>query len=249
MREEKNKVFKKVPKKYQPKGLTILYEDVDILVINKDNGVLTIGTDSQRERTAYVALTDYVKKGNPRSKARIFIVHRLDRDTSGVLVFAKSEEAKIYLQENWAEFSKTYYAVAHGTFKDKAGEISSYLIENNQYRVFSTQDPDKGKFAKTGYKVIKESTEFSLLEIELFTGRKNQIRVHLAEAGHPVAGDRIYGRKDNRAKRLALHAGSLTINHPFSKKPMTFTAEPPVGFKNLVKNRQGSDENNESDRS
>jgi len=243
MREENNKAFKKVPKKYQPKGLTILYEDVDILVINKDNGVLTIGTDSQRERTAYFVLTDYVKKGNPRSKARIFIVHRLDRDTSGVLVFAKSEEVKNYLQENWADFSKTYYAVAHGIFKEKEGEISSYLIENNQYRVFSTQDSEKGKFAKTGYKVIKESADFSLLEIELFTGRKNQIRVHLAEAGHPIAGDRIYGFKDKHAKRLALHAGSLTINHPYSKKPMTFTAEAPLGFKNLVKNRQEPDGN------
>jgi tRNA pseudouridine32 synthase/23S rRNA pseudouridine746 synthase/23S rRNA pseudouridine1911/1915/1917 synthase len=238
MSEEHKPAFKKVPKKYQPKGLTVLYEDVDILVINKEHGLLTIGTDSQRERTAYYILTDYVKKGNAKSKNRVFIVHRLDRDTSGVLVFAKNEKAKNYLQENWADFSKTYYAVAHGTFKEKKGVIESYLVENNEFRIFSTEDPSLGKFAKTGYKVIKESADYSLLEIELFTGRKNQIRVHLAESGHPIAGDRIYGRKDKEVKRLALHAGSLTFNHPFSKKQITFEAEVPAYFKNLVKNRQ-----------
>ena len=238
MSEEHKSAFKKVPKKYQPKGLTVLYEDVDIIVINKEHGLLTIGTDSQRERTAYYILTDYVKKGNAKSKNRVFIVHRLDRDTSGVLVFAKNEKAKNYLQESWAEFTKTYYAVAHGTFPEKEGVISSYLVENNEFRIFSTEDPNLGKFAKTGYKVIKESPDYSLLEIELFTGRKNQIRVHLAESGHPIAGDRIYGRKDKEVKRLALHAGSLTFNHPFSKKQMTFEAELPAYFKNLVKNRQ-----------
>lgn len=238
MSEEHKPAFKKVPKKYQPKGLTVLYEDVDILVINKEHGLLTIGTDSQRERTAYYILTDYVKKGNAKSKNRVFIVHRLDRDTSGVLVFAKNEKAKNYLQENWADFSKTYYAVAHGTFKEMEGVIESYLVENNEFRIFSTEDPNLGKFAKTGYKVIKESADYSLLEIELFTGRKNQIRVHLAESGHPIAGDRIYGRKDKEVKRLALHAGSLTFNHPFSKKQITFEAEVPAYFKNLVKNRQ-----------
>jgi tRNA pseudouridine32 synthase/23S rRNA pseudouridine746 synthase/23S rRNA pseudouridine1911/1915/1917 synthase len=155
-----------------------------------------------------------------------------------VLVFAKNEKAKNYLQENWADFSKTYYAVAHGTFKEKKGVIESYLVENNEFRIFSTEDPSLGKFAKTGYKVIKESADYSLLEIELFTGRKNQIRVHLAESGHPIAGDRIYGRKDKEVKRLALHAGSLTFNHPFSKKQITFEAEVPAYLKNLVKNRQ-----------
>jgi RluA family pseudouridine synthase len=238
MSNEKKPAFKKVPKKYQPKGLEILYEDVDILVVNKENGLLTIGTDSQRERTVYFALTDYVRKGNPRAKNRIFIVHRLDRDTSGVLVFAKSEKAKNYLQDNWANFSKTYYAVTHGTFKEKSGEIESYLVENNEFRIFSTDDPNKGKYAKTGYKVVKESPLYSLLEINLFTGRKNQIRVHLAESGHPIAGDRIYGRKDKHVKRLALHAGRLTIHHPFTKKQMTFEASIPTHFKNLVKNRQ-----------
>jgi tRNA pseudouridine32 synthase/23S rRNA pseudouridine746 synthase/23S rRNA pseudouridine1911/1915/1917 synthase len=238
MQEDKKPRFKQVPKKYQPKGLTILYEDLDIIVINKENGVLTVSTDSQKERTAYYALTDYVKKGNPRSKQRIFVVHRLDRDTSGLLVFAKNEKTKIYLQENWADFSKTYFTVAHGIFAEKEGEITSYVVENQMHRVFSTQNPELGKFAKTGYKVIKESSHFSLLEINLFTGRKNQIRVHLAEKGHPIVGDRIYGRKDNKiAKRLALHAGSLTIKHPFTKEEMTFEAELPAYFKNLVKNR------------
>jgi tRNA pseudouridine32 synthase/23S rRNA pseudouridine746 synthase/23S rRNA pseudouridine1911/1915/1917 synthase len=230
--------FKPVPKKFQPSGLTILYEDRDILVVNKENGLLTVSIEGQKERTAYWALTDYVKKGNPKSKNRVFIVHRLDRDTSGVLVFAKTEDAKIYLQENWGEFSKTYFAVVHGTMEEKEGIITSYLVENAMHRVFSTTDPEKGKFAKTGYKVIKESPEYSLLEIALFTGRKNQIRVHMAEKGHPIAADRIYGKSRAGGSKLALHAGSLTINHPHSKKQMTFEAELPAHIKTLVKNRE-----------
>jgi len=113
--------------------------------------------------------------------------------------------------------------------------ISSYLIENAAYRVYSTKDTEKGKLSKTGYKVIKESSNYSLLEINLLTGRKNQIRVHLAEKGHPVVGDKMYGEKGKGVKRLALHAASLTILHPFSKEEMTFKTEPPLYFKNLVK--------------
>ena len=128
-------------------------------------------------------LNDYVKRGNIRSRNRVFIVHRLDRDTSGVLVFAKNEKAKRYLQEQWSEFTKMYVAVVHGTLEEKEGIITSYLLENKAHRMYSVNDPAKGKFAKTGYKVMKESGKFTLLEINLFTGRKNQIRVHLAEKG------------------------------------------------------------------
>lgn len=198
-------------------------------------GLLTMGTDREKEKTAYYLLTDYVKKGNERSRSRVFIVHRLDRDTSGLLIFARNEHAKHFLQENWKEFSKKYYAVVHGKLKEKEGEITSWLFESKAFKVYSVSDPEKGKYSKTGFKVIKESDKYSLLEINLLTGRKNQIRVHLAEEGHPVVGDKIYGSTEKGTKRLALHAFSLTITHPFTKKEMSFEAEIPSYFKTLVK--------------
>ncbi|MDA3885934.1 MAG: RluA family pseudouridine synthase [Candidatus Delongbacteria bacterium] len=230
------KTFKQPPSRYQPRGLNILYEDQDIIVVDKTNGLLTISTDRIKEKTAHFLLNDYVKKGNPKSKIRIFIVHRLDRDTSGVLVFAKTEEGKRYLQDNWKAFNKTYFAVVHGNFKEKEGMITSYLVENAAHRMYSTKNTEKGKLSTTGYKVIKESSNYSLLEINLLTGRKNQIRVHLAEKGHPVVGDKMYGDKGKGVKRLALHAASLTILHPFSKEEMTFKTELPAFMKNILKN-------------
>jgi tRNA pseudouridine32 synthase/23S rRNA pseudouridine746 synthase/23S rRNA pseudouridine1911/1915/1917 synthase len=221
--------------KHRPKGLTILHEDRDIIVVDKINGLLTMGTDREREKTAYFLLTDYVRKGNPRSANRVFIVHRLDRDTSGVLVFAKSEQAKRFLQDNWQDFTKKYVAVVHGQLNEKEGIITSYLVENSAYRMYSVKSSDKGKFSKTGYKVLKVNANFSLIEIELFTGTKNQIRVHFAENGNPVAGDKIYGIGEKGIKRLALHSASLTLIHPFSKKNMTFEAAVPPYFYQLVK--------------
>lgn len=221
--------------KHKPKGLTILHEDQDIIVVDKINGLLTMGTEREKEKTAYFLLTDYVRKGNPRSRNRIFIVHRLDRDTSGVLVFAKSEQAKQFLQNNWKDFSKTYFAVVHGQMKEEEGIITSYLVENSAFRMYSVNNPEKGKFSKTGYRVLKENANFSLLEIDLFTGTKNQIRVHLAENGNPVAGDKIYGIAEKGIKRLALHSASLTLLHPYSKKNMTFKTPVPPYFYQLVK--------------
>lgn len=230
-----NQQLKPVSVKHQPKGLTILYEDQDIIVVNKINGLLTIATDKEKEKTAYFLLTDYVRKGNPRSRNRVFIVHRLDRDTSGVLVFAKSEQVKIFLQENWKDFTKKYFAVVHGQLLEKEGIITSYLAENSIGRMFSVKNQDKGKFSKTGYKVLKENTKFSMLEIELFTGTKNQIRVHFSEKGHPVAGDNMYGVPEKGIKRLALHSASITLIHPFSKKSMNFETQVPTYFYELVK--------------
>jgi tRNA pseudouridine32 synthase/23S rRNA pseudouridine746 synthase/23S rRNA pseudouridine1911/1915/1917 synthase len=221
--------------KHQPKGLTILYEDQDIIVVNKINGLLTMGTEREKENTAYFHLTDYVRKGNPRSRNRVFIVHRLDRDTSGVLVFAKTEPVKRFLQDNWKEFTKIYIAVVHGQLSEKEGIITSYLVENSINRMYSVNNPEKGKFSKTGYKVLKENARFSLLEINLFTGTKNQIRVHFSEKGHPVAGDKIYGIPEKEIKRLALHSASLTLIHPFTRKTLTIKTEVPDYFYNLVK--------------
>lgn len=227
--------IKKPSTKHQPKGLTILYEDPDIIVVDKINGLLTMGTEREKENTAFYHLTDYVRKGNPRSRNRIFIVHRLDRDTSGVLVFAKSEPVKRFLQDNWKDFSKKYAAVVHGQMSEKEGIITSYLVENSANRMYSVNNPEKGKFSKTGFKVVKENAKFSLLEIHLFTGTKNQIRVHFSEKGHPVAGDKIYGLPEKGIKRLALHSASLTLIHPFSKKTMIFETVVPPYFYELVK--------------
>ena len=188
--QEKQKPFKRTSKRHQPKGLPILYEDRDIIVVNKRCGLLTISNENVRENTAYYLLNDYVRKGNYKSRNRVFIVHRLDRDTSGVIIFAKNEQAKRYLQDEWKNFSKTYYTVVHGILTKKEDIITSYLIENSAHKMYSIKDPEKGKLAKTGYKVIKESKKHSLLEISLFTGRKNQIRAHLSEKGHPIVGDK-----------------------------------------------------------
>lgn len=232
---QKKKHFKQPPRKFHPKGLTILYEDWDILVVDKACGLLTMGTETVRENTAHYLLNEYVRKGNSKSGNRVYIVHRLDRETSGVVVFAKSEKAKQFLQESWAEFEKKYYAVVCGKRPEKKGMITSFLTENSAHKMYSVADPRKGKLAKTRYRVLKESPNFSLLEIDLMTGRKNQIRVHMADQGCPVAGDKKYGEKDKRIKRLCLHAASLTLVHPFSRETMTFEAKVPAYFNALVK--------------
>ena len=228
------KQFKRPPKKYQPKGLTILYEDRDMIVVDKVSGLLTISTETIRENTAYFLLTDYVRKGNHKSHKRVFIVHRLDRDTSGVIVFAKSEQAKRFLQAEWQGFQKRYDAVVHGSMPKPEGEIVSYLTENSAHKMYSINDPEGGQRAETRYRVVKERDGFSLLDIELMTGRKNQIRVHLADEGCPVVGDKKYGSRAKGVKRLALHAASLTLLHPHSKEPLTFTAPRPSWFESLV---------------
>jgi RluA family pseudouridine synthase len=232
---EKRAPFKSPPKKYQPKGLIVLYEDQDLLIVNKSNGLLTVSTDKEKDKTAFALLNNYVRKGNSRSKNRVYIVHRLDRETSGVLVFAKNDKAKHFLQEHWASFDKVYFAVAYGKLREKEGLITSYLLENKAHRMYSAKDSAQGKFAKTGFKVVNESKNFSLLKINLYTGRKNQIRVHLADKGHPVAGDSVYGKIDKRIRRMALHALSITITHPFTREKISFETELPVYFKTIMK--------------
>ena len=223
---------KKQPnRKYLPKDMEILYEDKDILVINKPAGLLTVRTATTKFKTAYYILTDYVRKGSLKSRKSIFTVHRLDQWTSGVLIFAKSEDAKMRLQDNWKQTQKTYVAVVHGQLKPKQGLITSYLYETKNYFIRSTNDKTKGKLAKTSYKVLKEGGKFSLVEIDLLTGRKNQIRVHLADKGNPIAGDRKYGKAKDAYKRLALHAKSISFSHPTTRELMTFEAKLPSCFK------------------
>ena len=220
--------------KHHPKGVALLYEDADILVVDKPPGLLTIGTDKDKSHTAYFILTDYVRKGCARSRNRVFIVHRLDRETSGVLVFAKSEEAKLRLQGQWQETEKKYLAVVHGRCQKSAETITTYLAENSAHMVYSTSDATKGKLAHTAYKVLKQTKSFALLEVNLLTGRKNQIRVHLAGIGHPIVGDRKYGSTNDSFGDLALHAREITFTHPFSGQRLTFAAKVPVYFHKLI---------------
>ena len=221
-------------KKNRLKGIEIIHEDRDILVVDKPPGLLTIATDKEKEKTAYYILTDYVRKGCYKSRNRIYIVHRLDKGTSGLLIFAKSEGAKFYLQNQWTKTEKKYLAVVYGKLFRKEGTISSYLAENRNYTMYSTSNTSKGKLSHTAFRVLKETKGFSLLEITLITGRKNQIRVHLADKGCPVVGDKKYGDAHDAHKRLALHAKSITFNHPYSGKRLTFDTRIPGWFNSLV---------------
>lgn len=216
------------------KGLQLIHEDRDIIVVDKPPGLLTIASETEREKTAYHILTDFVRKGCAKSPKRVFIVHRLDRDTSGIVIFAKDEKAKNSLQSQWDETEKKYLAVVYGKFPQKSGAITSYLAENAAHVVYSTQNKSIGKLSTTAYKVLKETKDFSLLEIDLVTGRKNQIRVHFAEKGYPIVGDQKYGKKDNLHKRMALHAYSISFVHPWSNKRMALKTKIPAYFINLV---------------
>ncbi len=217
-----------------PQGLTVLHEDADILVVVKPPGLLTVGTDAEKSRTAYFVLTEYVRGGVPRSRNRIFIVHRLDRETSGILVFARSEAAKRHLQDHWGETRKQYLAVVRGRCEKDSDIITSYLAENRAYGVYSTTNPSQGKLSRTEYRVLKRTPTRSLLEIDLLTGRKHQIRVHLAGIGYPVVGDRRYGPPDKKHRQLALHAQRLAFTHPVTGEPLVFEAEAPEYFSRLV---------------
>ncbi len=223
----------KTPRK-RPIGLEIVYEDRDLIVINKDAGLLTMSTPRDEQRTAQYLLTDYLRKGASRSRLRAYTVHRLDRETSGLLIFAKTEAVQQWLKDHWKDTEKEYLAIVHGQLKEKTGTLSSYLAENEAQFVYSTSET-KGKWSETQYSVVRENKLFSELKINLLTGRKNQIRVHFAEAGHPVVGDVKYGLKDKKFERMALHARFIAFNHPHSGKRMTFEAPVPKFFTRLMR--------------
>lgn len=230
------KKFKSPPKKYHPKGLTILYEDHDILIADKVCGLPTSSPDKSQHRTALRLLNDYVRKGNPKSHQQVFLAHRLDKDASGILVVTKQEAAKRFYQDEWKNFRKKYIAVVQGAMPEPDGMITSYLAENSALRVYSTPDPEKGTYAKTGYHTLRTSSAYSLLEIDPFTSFKEQARVHLALNNCPVVGDKKYGEKTPGIKRLALHASSITLVHPFTRESMTFSARTPPYFNFLMRN-------------
>ncbi|WEG12313.1 RluA family pseudouridine synthase [Pullulanibacillus sp. KACC 23026] len=216
-------------------GVTILYEDEDILVVDKKEGLLTIASDKEKQLTAYRQLTDYVQTFDP--KQRIFIIHRLDRDTSGVLMFAKSQEIQQKLQNDWKNSvsERTYIALVEGQIKKKTGTITSWLKETRTHLMYSSNKPNGGQKAVTHYAVLKASDKFSLLQVNLETGRKNQIRVHMQDIGHPVVGDKKYGGRGNPIGRLGLHAHILSFKHPQTGKIMRFESPVPKRFNQLFK--------------
>ena len=211
----------------------VLYEDEGFLVIHKPAGLLSVASDSQKNRTAYRLVNDYLRARDPG--ARLFIVHRLDRDTSGVLLFAKTAELKNTLQENWSGHVKkrNYWAIAEGEVLPDSGECRSRLTENKVHRVYSTKIDGEGKEAVTRFTVLDRKKGYSLLNVELDTGRKNQIRAHLAELGHPVVGDDKYGAQTDPMGRLGLHAYELTLSDPRSGRLLTFAAPSPDGFRRM----------------
>jgi RluA family pseudouridine synthase len=220
-------------------GLVVLHEDADVLAVDKPSGLLTIATDAERTRTAYAILTDYVRRGSSRSRERVFIVHRLDRETSGVVLFARTPRAKERLQTGWGETEKHYLAVVHGRPDSPRGVMESRLVEARSYRVYATRNARRGKPARTEYRVLGAAGKLALLDVHPTTGRKHQIRVHLADLGHPVVGDRRYGVAGDEHRRLALHAVSLAFTHPGSGERVTVRAPVPPYFGTLVGRIEG----------
>ena len=210
--------------------IELVYEDEHLLIINKGYGILSMGTDRVKEGTAYSIMREYVKANDPRAK--VFIVHRLDRDTSGLMLLAKTEQAKETLQHNWNNMvtERRYVAVVEGEIEPPAGVVQSYLAENSQYEVYSTPDKNAGQLAITRYRTLRTSGKASLVELQLDTRRKNQIRVHMKDLGHPIIGDRKYGGIISPIKRLALHAQTLCFRHPVTDEAMSFEAPIPSSF-------------------
>lgn len=226
--------WNRVPEEKSYRGITIVYEDEDLIVIDKHAGMLSIATDNDKTaQTAYNMLSVHVKSKDPESK--IFVVHRLDKDTSGLMMFAKSEKVKHILQKNWSEIIKerTYVAVVEGVPEEKEGVITSYLWESKALIVYSSQDPNDGQKAVTRYEVMKAGRDYAMIRLSLQTGRKNQVRVHMQDLGHPVVGDKKYGARTNPIGRLGLHAMVLVFKHPVNHELLTFNTPVPRKFQRL----------------
>lgn len=223
---------------FSNRRVKIVYEDDDVIVIEKGYGLLSMASDRKQkgkpEETAYSILREYFKWHSPDNK--VFIVHRLDQNTSGLMMLAKNMEAKDTMQHNWNNMvlQRKYIAVVEGYVEEDQGEVRSYLAETSQHEVYSTDKPEEGKLAVTRYKVLKRGCGHTMLEVELDTGRKNQIRVHMKDLGHPIAGDRKYGARPTPIHRLALHAQTLRFAHPVTRRDMNFSTPIPGSFFKLV---------------
>jgi 23S rRNA pseudouridine1911/1915/1917 synthase len=218
--------------------LKIVYEDAYIIVVEKKEGLLSVATDHQKERTAQHILSEYVKRSHRNN--RIFVVHRLDRETSGLMMYAKDEKTMNTLRDNWHDIVKDrrYVTIVSGDMERDAGSIESWLTDRKLYVASSPVDDGTGKYALTHYKTIKRANGFSLVELKLETGRKNQIRVHMSDLGHPVVGDERYGSEVNPLNRLALHAFKLSFYHPVTGELMEFETPYPSNFKSLMLRKQ-----------
>lgn len=214
--------------------LDIIYEDKEIIVVNKPSKLLTISTDNEKERTLFHKVITYEKKKNKNNK--IFIVHRLDKDTSGIVLFAKSEELKRKFQDNWDNLVKVreYVAIVEGKpVKDK-GTVRSWLKETKTLLVYSSNRMGDGKEAITHYRKVMGNNKFTMLDILIDTGRKNQIRVHMSDIGCPIVGDKKYNSKTNPIRRMGLHANKLVLLHPITNKEMVFECDIPNSFIKVV---------------
>jgi 23S rRNA pseudouridine1911/1915/1917 synthase len=215
------------------RGLRIVHEDSSLIVVDKASGLLSMASETEKVKTAYNMLSEYVKKSDPKNL--IFIVHRLDRDTSGLMMFAKSKKVQEVLQKDWNEsiIERSYIAIVEGCIEKTEGTVTSWLKENKAMVMFSSQTPDDGQKAVTHYKVLKTNKLFSLLDIRLETGRKNQIRVHMKDIGFPVTGDKKYGAKLNPVGQMGLHARVLSFKHPVTGKALRFDTPIPIKFQKL----------------
>ena len=212
--------------------LDIIYEDKYIIVINKPSNLLTIGTEKNRDNNLYRKVSDYVKKQHKSNK--IFIVHRLDKDTSGIILFAKSEKIKSILQREWDKTTRYYVALVEGKVKT-SGTIKNWLRETKTLYTYSSNIKNDGKLAITKYKPIISDNQYTLLDIEILTGRKNQIRVHMKDIDHPIVGDKKYGSTKNPIRRMMLHATYLKIKHPITNNEIEFISKYPEIFNKLIK--------------
>ena len=229
-----NKIFIDTNSKSSLKlPFTVLFEDEHIIVVDKPAGLLTIATDKEKEKTLYHMVREYLVSKDKRNK--VFIVHRLDKDTSGVVIFSKDEKTKNLLQDNWNEFVKLreYTLVCHGHLEKESGRIVNYLKETKTKLVYTT-NKDKGIEAITNYKVIKTNDKYSLVSVFLETGRRNQIRVAFSDMENPIVGDKVYGIKDSES-RLYLHANRLKLYYPYIKKDILFESKNPIEFKKIMK--------------
>ena len=214
------------------KKLDILYEDKFIIVVNKPSNLLTISTQNEKVRTLYSYVYDYLKQKHKSNK--VFIVHRLDKDTSGIVVFAKDEKTKFFLQDNWDRFKRRYVAVVNGKVKNKSGVLKSYLQETKTHLTYSVTDKN-GKLAITEYEKVLENKNYTMLSLNLKTGRKNQIRVQLNDMGNPIVGDKKYGIKKDPIRRMALHANYIEFINPKTKEKIVIDIDIPNSFISLLK--------------
>ncbi len=217
-----------------PANVRILFEDEHLIVVDKPAGLLTMATPREKEHTAYRQLMDHLQRGDPAQ--RVYIVHRLDRDTSGVLLFAKNADVQEALQTHWRDAvqERTYAVLVEGRVRNSEGTVTSWLKESRTLQMVSSRVPNGGQKAITHYSVLQATDAYSLLQVRLETGRKNQIRVHMQDLGHSVVGDRKYGARGNPLGRLGLHAQILAFVHPTTRETLRFETEIPKKFRALL---------------